>query len=383
MEQEIILPYTEEGKAEEGKTEKEHAVTSLAPYDPSKFMHVHDISLSEETLQLLEKASKVYQENFDGKTWYGRCIFISWYCSLGDCTFCFRSTNQHKEMHPEGSRRSMGSILLEALFSRIFKWRIEFVTGGYGIMPFPDLIEIVKNISIVYGEKVWLNLGVMAQKHLEEMRPYIKGIYGSLETVTPGLHEQVCPSKPLAPYERMFERLEGLKRSICIIVGMGDTVEDMKHLFEFIEKYKIDRVTLYALKPVRGTPFTQGPSSNDYLQWLARLRIRFPKLQIIAGTNLRRCEEAGYLMQAGANALTKFPATKQFATKKAHLVTKLIEEQGRTFTSTITVLPDIDWVAEINCLPIKEEYKEEMKAKIGSYLQRFKKPIDKDGDMEE
>jgi len=365
--------------------EKIMSSTSKSPliYDPSQFMHVKEISLSEETQQLLKQAQQVYQENFDGKTWYGRCIFISWYCSLGDCTFCFRSTNQHKEMHPEGSRRSMGSILLEALFSRIFKWRIEFVTGGYGIMPFPDLLEIVKNISMVYGEKVWLNLGVMAQKHLEEMRPYVKGMYGSLETVTPGLHEQVCPSKPLGPYERMFERLEGFKKSICIIVGMGDRIEDIQHLFDFIEKYQIDRVTLYALKPVRGTPFTHGPSSDEYLQWLARLRIRFPKLQIVAGTNLRRCEEAGYLMQAGANALTKFPATKQFATKKAYLVTKLIQEQGRNFTSTITALPNIDWNAEIESLQIQEEYKTEMKAKISSYLQRFRNPLDKDGDMEE
>lgn len=348
-------------------------------YDPSQFLHFQDISITDETKVLLAQAEKTYWENFDGRTWYGRCIFISWYCSLGDCTFCFRSTNQHKEMHPATSRRSMGSILLEALFSRIFRWRIEFVTGGYGIMPFADLLEIIRNVSIVYGEKVWLNLGVLPKAHIQECLPYVKGIYGSLETVTPGLHEQVCPSKPLAPYEYMFANLDPcLKRSICIIVGMGDTVEDMKYLFEFVEKYKIGRVTMYALKPVRGTGYTQGPSTNDYLQWIAHLRIRFPKLQIVAGTNLRRCEELGYVMQAGANAVTKFPATKQFGTKKAHLVDSLIREQQREFTSNIVALPEIDWGAEIRALAIKEEYKVEMKEKITPYLQRFRNPKDKD-----
>ena len=352
---------------------------SLQLYDPTKFLHVRDISISEETDRLLSRAEKTYWENFSGKTWYGRCLFISWYCSLGDCTFCFRSTNHHKEMHPATSRRSIGSILLEALFSRIFKWRIEFVTGGYGIMPFADLLEIIRNVSLVYGEKVWLNVGVLPRQHIQECLPYVKGIYGSLETVTPGLHEQVCPSKPLAPYEYMFTHLEpGLKRSICIIVGLGDQVAGMSHLFDFVEKYKIDRVTLYALKPVRGTPYTQGPSTDEYLQWVARLRIRFPKLQIVAGTNLRRCEEIGYVMKAGANAVTKFPATKQFGTRKAHLVNSLILEQKRTFISNIIALPDIDWHAEIDALPIKEEYRAEMKEKIGPYLQRFRHPVDKD-----
>lgn len=362
---------------------EKNAQTS-STYDPSRFLHAEEIRILPETEQLLQQASQVYTQNFDGRTWYGRCIFISWYCSLGDCTFCFRSTNQHKEMHPEGSRRSMGSILLEAFFSRIFKWRIEFVTGGYGIMPFEDLLEIIRNVSLVYGEKIWLNLGVLPNKLLEQCKPYVKGVYGSLETVTPGLHEHVCPSKPLAPYERMFERLDpAFKKSICIIVGLGDTVEDMKYLFDFVEKYELDRVTLYALKPVRGTEYTQGPSSDEYLQWLARLRLRFPKLQIVAGTNLRRCEEAGYLMRAGANALTKFPGTKQFATKKAHGVEKLIRQEGRTFTSTLTVLPEIDWQAEIDALPIRDEYKTEMKEKLPSYLHRFQHPRDKDGDMEE
>ena len=253
------------------------------------------------------------------------------------------------------------------------------MTGGYGVMTFSDLLKIIKNVSIVYGEKVWLNLGAIPPSRLAELRPYIKGIYGSLETVTPGLHEHVCPSKPLAPYEKMFADLDPeLKRSICIIVGLGDTLDDLKYLFDFIEKYRIDRVTLYALKPVRGTEYTAGPTSDFYLQWIARLRIRFPKLQIVAGTNLRRCEEIGYVMKAGTNAVTKFPATKQFGTQKAHLVDKLIREQGRTFISNITALPDLDWNAEIDALQIDDKYKLEMKEKIVPYLNRFRNPKDKD-----
>ena len=355
-----------------------HGKTSTG-YDSSTFLHVNDITLSDQTTLLLEKASKIYQENSNGRTWYGRCIFLSWYCSLGDCTFCFRTTQKHKISHPKESRRSMGSILLEALFCKVFHWRIEFLTGGYGIFPFPELLNIIKNVSQVYGEKIWLNLGVMAPSHIEQIKPYVKGIVSSLETVTPKLHDYVCPSKPIAPYDKMFTTLTDFKKSIAVIVGLGDTIDDIKYLFDFVEKHNLDRVTMYALKPVRGLEYTKGPSVEEYVTWIAHLRIRFPKLEIIAGTNLRRCEEVGYLMRAGASAVTKFPATKQFGTKKAFLITELIKNEKRNFVSNIVTIKEIDWDKEINSLDIKEEYKMQMKEKLSGYLKTFSNPKDKDG----
>ena len=341
------------------------------PYDPNKFLKSEEIKLSKETQELLKQATETYNQNFNGKTWYGRCIFLSWYCSIGDCKFCFRSTQKHKIKHPETSRRSMGSVLLETLFCKIFNWRIEFLTGGYGIMPFDELLEIVKNVSLVYGEKIWLNLGVMSREHLEEIKPYVKGICASMETLTPEVHEYVCPNKPIEPYNKMFNSLNGFKKSIAVIVGLGDKISDIEHLFNFVEKHKLDRVTIYALKPVKGTEYTEGPPVEEYVQWVAHLRNRFPKLEIIAGTNLRRCEETSYLMQAGANAITKFPATKQFGTEKAKITTKLIKEGEREFISNITVLPKINWEEEIDKLHIKEEYKIEMKEKIWPYIKKF------------
>ncbi len=347
-------------------------------YDASQFLHVQDITLSPETEALLENANACYWANHTGKTWYGRCIFLSWYCSL-KCDFCYRSTNKHKARHPKESRRSMGSVLLEALFCRVFGWRIEFLTGGYGMMPFSELVETCKNVSAVYGEKVWLNVGVLSSRQLDELRPYVKGICGSMETLHPVIHAKVCPEKPIAPYDAMFAKMDGFKKSIAVIVGLGDTVEDMPYLFDFVEKHKLDRITLYALKPVRGTPYTKGPTTDEYVQWVARLRLRFPKLEIIAGTNLRRCEELGVVMRAGASAMTKFPVTKQFGTQKAKLVKAMIEREGRTLTSNFTEFPEnMDWQSLIASLPIEDRLKEHMLARIPPYLEKFRHPKDKD-----
>jgi biotin synthase-like enzyme len=351
-------------------------------YDSSVFLKKEDIKISSECEALLDSATQVYNENFDGKVWYGRCIFISWYCSL-NCTFCYRSVPGHKNRHPKESRRSMGSILIEALFCRKYNWRIEFLTGGYGIMNFDEMIEIMDNVSKVYGKKIWLNLGVFTKERLEKFKPYVSGICSSMETLHPEIHKQVCPEKPIAPYDKMISEMDGFKKSIAVIVGLGDSYDDMKYLFDFVEKHKLDRVTIYALKPVKGTVFTEGPSIETYVTWIAKLRIRFPRLEIIAGTNLRRCEEVGHLIRAGSNAFTKFPVTKQFGTKKAHLVKDLIEEQGRVMDSNFTEFLDIDWMAEIDALDIKEEFKEQMREKIGSYLKKFQNPKDMDPSLKQ
>ncbi len=347
-------------------------------YDSSKFVHVDDIAMNNKTTALLKKATACYRKHFpEAKTWYGRCIFVSWHCPL-DCSFCFRAAPKHKKQHPSNKRRSMGSMLIEALFCKIFKWRIEFLTGGYGTMTYDELIEVIKNVSAVYGEKIWLNFGVLPPAFIEKCRPYVKGITASMETLHPKIHQKVCPKKPIKPYNTMLTNITGMMKSIAVIVGLGDTQEDIHYLFEAVEKHNLDRVTIYALKPVPGSPFTEGPSPEEYVWWIASLRLKFPTLEIIAGTNLRRCEEAGYLMKAGANAVTKFPVTKQFGTQKAKLVTQFIEQENRNFFSNLTVFPDVNWDREIDALPIKDQYKQEMKQKLPSYLKTFKNPVDKD-----
>ena len=325
--------------------------------------------------ELLKEAQKVYAENFSNKTWYGRCIFLSWYCDLGTCKFCFRSTQKHKIKYAGKAKRSLASVLVEALLCKELGWRIEFITGGYRIFPTAELVEIAELISKVYGEKIWLNLGALSKADLTLFRPHIKGIVSSIETIEPELHNQICPDKAIRPYEEMFSYATGLKKSMTLVIGLGEKKEDFKLLAEFINKHQLDRITFYALKPVKGTMFehSNGPKTEEYLWWIAQTRIAFPKLEIIAGTTARRYEEVGLLMKAGANAFTKFPATKMFATPEAFRITKDIKEAGRELTGTITKLPEINWNKKIDQLKIDDNIKEDMKKMILLYLKRFKR----------
>ena len=101
------------------------------------------------------------------KVWFGRCIFLSWYCDVGTCKFCYRATQKDRIKHASHAKRSIGSVLVEALLAKNLGWRIEFLTGGYKIFPMDELVEIARLVSSIYGEKIWLNLGALSKEDLD------------------------------------------------------------------------------------------------------------------------------------------------------------------------------------------------------------------------
>lgn len=328
-------------------------------------------------MNIIEQANKTFLENWGKEVYYGRCIFLSWYCERGTCKFCFRSTIHHKVKHAKSAKRSMASILVEAVLAKNLGWNIEFLTGGYGIYPFDELLEIIQNVNKIIGKKVWVNLGAFSKEQLEQLRPYVEGICASIETVEEELHDYLCPDKPIKPYSDMLKEAKelGFKTSIAIIIGLGE--KNIELLHRFIEEHKLDRITFYALKPVKGTIFEnkQGPTTEYYADWIAKTRIRFPKLEIITGTTARRYQEAELLFKSGANAITKFPATKLFGTMQAETIEQGAKKAGRTFKGTLTKLPDTDWDKEIDILDLCPKIKEQLKEKLRQYLHSMENNI--------
>lgn len=325
-------------------------------------------------MNLIKKANQTYLANFKPETWFGRCIFLSWYCDVGTCNFCYRSTQKNKIKNAKNARRSIQSILTEALLAKKLNWKIEFITGGYKIFPIEELIDIAKKVKNIYGEKIWVNLGALKKEELKLFKPYVKGVVGSIETVEPSLHNKICPNKPIHQYEEMFNHAKDFKKSITIVIGLGEKKEHFPFLCDFIKKYKLDRITFYALKPIKGTPYTKGPSTEDYLWWIANTRVAFPKMEIIAGTTLRRTDEVGKLLEAGANAITKFPITKKFASEEARIMEKHMSSK-RKCNSYLTKLPKINWNKEIEQLKFNENLKQNIKITLNQYIKKMQKEV--------
>ncbi len=324
---------------------------------------------------LIKQANKAFLSEFKPETCFGRCIFLSWYCDVGTCKFCFRSTIKHKIRYAKNAKRTLESVLADALISKKMGWRLEFLTGGYRIFSPDEMLDIIKKVSEVYGEKIWINLGTMDKDRLAKLNPYVQGVCASIETVEPGLHSKICPDKPIAPYSEMLKQAKelGFKTSITIVIGLGEKKEDFPLLEKFISEHKLDRITFYALKPVRGTEYTASPEPEQYAWWIAKTRIRFPKLEIMSGLTPKKVEYAELLLIAGANAITKFPAIKQFNSLNAKSIEKQAAAAGRKFLGSLTEMPRIDWDKEIENLPFDKELKRRIKAKLEQQLETMRK----------
>ncbi|HLC90412.1 MAG TPA: radical SAM protein [Candidatus Nanoarchaeia archaeon] len=329
-----------------------------------------------EIAALVQQAGQIYKEHFPLTTGFERAIFFSWGCTIGDCTFCYMST-QPVDKKPVETKRTVESILAEFILAKKLGWEIGFFTGGIGVFTPREIKDLLEKIYAITQEKIWLSIGPIAKPLLQEFLPYIKGVVGSTETINPVLHKLVCPSKPLAPYERMFVAAKelGLARAMTFIVGMGETREDFQLLKTFIEKYDIDKIHVYGLIPQEGTMFAASlpPTEEEQAWWIAKLRIAFPPLDIQCGIWEDRVGRVSLLLQAGANSISKFKATKLFGTSLAQEIEDQAGQAGRTFVGTLTRLPDIDWDGEIEKLPFSSELKEKVRKKLWLYLQKMQR----------
>ncbi len=325
------------------------------------------------TQSLLDRAHQVFIENFHNTVTFQRAIFLNWYCPL-DCKFCFMSVEKTNITNAKAARRTPESILVEAFLCKKLDWEIEFLSSGYRTLEKEYLLKLLKNLYIVTGKKQWLNTGALTKNELKYYQPYILGSCGAIETINPIIHEQVCPNKPVKPIIKMFDACDELelKKAMTIIIGLGETIEDFELLKEFIAEHKVDRITVYSLNPVKGTIFTEPPARDYYLEWLAKIRIVFPKLEIIAGVRDSRLDTINHAMYLGVNSLTKFAALKYFNSKYSQYIEQEIKKTGRILQGTLTKLPDID-IHEVDEFELDEQLKEKMKVRLESYLKMMRR----------
>jgi biotin synthase-like enzyme len=334
---------------------------------------VKEVLLSVEQKELVSKANKIYLENFGDDAWFGRCVFLSWYCSKGTCDFCFRSTQKHRIAFAENARRSKESVYSEAIISKVCNWKLEFLTGGYDVYSFDELLIAAKICSEIFDEKIWINLGVLKKEELLALKPYVEGVVASLETVNVELHDKVCPDKPLGPYFDMLDVAGelGFKKSITVVLGLGETIDDYELTKKLIDEKKIDRITYYALRPVRETPYMNGPSPEDVVEWIARTRIDFPKIEIMAGSAVSRIPEIKFFLEAGANGFTKLPATNIFGSDLAKSLSVEASKAGRVLKSNFEKFDILSAKKIADSLSLSPDEKISLLKKLDDYGSRM------------
>ncbi len=290
------------------------------------------------TLDLINKANKITLNGYGNKITLERAIFISWWCDKGDCAFCYMSSQKSKIKDPKKARRNVNSILAEAELVKRIGWNIEFISGGYDSFSTEEIRNISQKIYEISGKPVWLNVGIT--KDLEKFGDEIIGVTGAIETANPVLHDKICPSKSLEDIIEMLELADdlGFKKAITIILGLGETSEDLNYLFNLINDLGIQRIIFYSLNPHRDTIYENSPqpASLYYAGTVAATRIKFPQLEIITGTWIDNLANIGPLLLAGANGITKFPLFKMFGTNYGRRVEEEVKWAGRELRGTFT-----------------------------------------------
>lgn len=311
------------------------------------------------------------------ETCFERAIFFSWHCDIKDCAFCYMST-QPKEQK-KIARRSTESLLAEVLITKKLGWDFGFFSGGLGAFSKVEFFELLKKVVSVYGEKIWINVGPLKKEQLEQYKPYIKGVVGSIETVNKEIHEKVCPSKPVEPYFEMFKEADelGLKNGMTVILGLGESIKDFIELEKIILQYNISKIHFYSLNPHKGTIFEgkEPPTAEYQAEWIKKTRERFPEINIQCGIWADRADRVGLLLKAGANSISKFPVLKSFNSESAKEVEKQAKLAGRKFIGSLTKMPDLDWDKEVDGLEIDDSLKEKVRVKLKQYLKGMGKII--------
>jgi len=323
--------------------------------------------------KLIEKADQIYLENFEPITWFERALFFSWYCKIADCKYCYMSTQPRKKE----AVRSISSILAETIICKKLGWKIGFISSGHNAYSADKILFLLKNINKITGKKVWLNIGVIKEKELKQFSPFIEGVVGSIETINPKLHKELCPSKPIEPFTGMFRASKklGLKNAMTIIVGLGESIEDFGLLKRFIEKNNIEKIHIYGLNPQKDTIFEnkKPPSAEYQAEWIANTRISSPKIDIQAGIWVDKVKNIPILLKAGANSVSKFPAIRKFNSKEATKIEESAKEAGRDFEGSLTKLPELDFSRELNKIP--NNLKREVSIKLVKYVKLMNKDI--------
>ena len=298
-----------------------------------------------------------------------RAVFLSWWCDKGDCAFCYMSTQKNKIKDPTKARRNVSNIYAEAEMCKRLDWNIEFLSGGYESFTTSEIKEIAITIKDITGDGVWLNTGITDE--LSEFDSEIKGITGAVEVANPQIHNNVCPSKSLEDISNMLDTARdlGFKKAITIILGLGETLDDVNYVIDYIREHEIDRVIFYSLNPHKETIYADSsqPASLYYAQVVARVRLEFPEIEIICGTWIDNLANIGILILSGANGITKFPLFKMFGTKYGKRVEEEVKWSGRrlkgTFTDKTKLGPEKSEVSQDLDKFIKRYVKESLKNK--------------------
>jgi methylornithine synthase len=305
------------------------------------------LSLREEadTEKLFSAAREMRESNFGSDIFLYGFIYFSTYCR-NDCTFCFyRRSNSVSPRY----RKTKAEIIDTA--EQLTRSGVHLLDLTMGEDPhyfadgnFDELLEITSEVREKTGMPLMISPGVVPREILARFseigvdwyacyqETHNRKLYADMR-----LHQSFDERYNLKKYAHEL----GMLSEEGLLVGIGETVEDLYYSFCAMKDLAADQVRVMSFVPQEGTPLAAlevMPRLREMLV-IAVMRLLFPDRLIPASLDVDGIMGLKKRLNAGANVITSIipPKGGLLGVSQSTLD---IEEGGRTVAGTLPILED-------------------------------------------
>jgi methylornithine synthase len=257
---------------------------------------------------LFEKARRVRQDVFGDKIFLYGFVYFSTYCR-NNCNFCY----YRKDNAIARYRKSSGEVVNTA--ERLYESGVNLIDltlgedSEYRGDDYRTLVSIVRDIKARTGAPVMVSPGVVPEsvvRKIAEAGADFLALYQ--ETHNRELFARLRPGQDYD--ERMAckaaARAAGMHIEEGVLTGVGETPEDLAHSLDEMGRIGADQMRAMSFVPQPGIPMESLPRGDrrTELEFIARLRIRYPHALIPATLDVDGFEGLAPRLAAGANVVT-------------------------------------------------------------------------------
>jgi len=276
-------------------------------------------------------------------------LYISTYCR-NNCNFCFYRVSNTESLR---YRKDEDQILEAA--AALARSGVHLIDLTMGEDPeffntkergFDAIFRLVEAIRMTTGLPVMVSPGVVSGRVLHNLAAAGTTWYACYqETHRRTLFEKLRPGQDYHARldAKQLAHKYGLLTEEGILVGVGETPEDVAHTIDIMHALDADQVRAMNFVPRRGTPMESHPSPDPLQELLiiALMRLIFPDRLIPATLDVEGLAGLRQRLEAGANVVTSIvPPQKGLAGVAQSSLD--IEDARRTTASVLPVLEDCD-----------------------------------------
>jgi methylornithine synthase len=300
--------------------------------------HIDSLFMAARSLRRKYSRDKIFLYGF---------IYISTYCR-NDCNFCFYRVSNRAS--PRYRKREDEVIAAAVELARSGVHLIDLTMGedpyffNHKANGFDGFCRLVEKVKSAAGLPVMVSPGVVPERVLAELTEAGADWFACYqETHNRDLFQRLRPGQD---YDarlniKQLAHKHGLLIEEGILVGVGETAEDIAHSLEVMQTLGADQVRAMNVVPQAGTPMQNhpGPDPVKELLIIALMRLVFPGKLIPATLDVEGLAGLKRRLEAGANVVTSIvPPHQGFVGVAQSLLD--IDDARRAADSVLSVLED-------------------------------------------